>query len=176
MEDERLPPLQEQLCAHVTKPHGRVRVVGLSGVGKSRLVLEALDRVEEVGGFLKDIVLYADESQVDPVAIKSVVQCWVDMGARVVVIVDRCPPESHEALVNMISRNESRLSLITIDNELPDGTPDKTTFRVGEAPAFRHRSRYQSSLARPAVRGPTPAHTFLEGFSRDRYPRWSGMG
>ncbi len=134
VEDERLPPLQEQLCAHVTKPHGRVRVVGLSGVGKSRLVLEALDRVEEGGGFFKDIVLYADESQVDPLAIKSVVQCWVDMGVRVVVIVDRCPPESHEALVDMILRSDSRLSLITIDNELPDGTPDKTTFRVGKAP------------------------------------------
>ena len=134
VEDKRLPPLQEQLCAHVTKPRGIARVVGLSGVGKSRLVLEALDRVEEGGDFLKDIVLYADESQVDPVSIKSVVQCWVDMGARVVVIVDRCPPESHETLVNMISRSESRLSLITIDNELPDGTPDKTTFRVGEAP------------------------------------------
>lgn len=134
VEDERLPPLQEQLCAHATKPHGRVRVVGLSGIGKSRLVLEALARVDEGGGFLKDIVLCADESQVDPVAIKSVVQCWADMGARVVVIVDRCPPESHEALADMVSRSSSRLSLITIDNELPDGTPDKTTFRVGEAP------------------------------------------
>ncbi len=134
VEDERLPTLQEQLYAHVTKPHGIVRVVGLPGVGKSRLVLEGFGRAEERSGFLKDIALYADESQVDPVAIRSVVQCWVDMGTRVVVIVDRCPPESHEALVDMISRSESRLSLITIDNEIPDGTLDKSTFRVGKAP------------------------------------------
>ena len=137
VEDERLSELRTHLRERVTEPHGIARVVGLWGVGKSRLILEAFDPdAEAVGAPLPgDLVLYADESEADPAAIGEDVRSLADMGTRAVVVVDCCVPDTHRILAGMVSHRGSRLSLVTIDDEIPSGTPDKTTFKVGEAPS-----------------------------------------
>jgi len=136
VEDERLSELRTHLRERVAEPHGIARVVGLWGVGKSRLILEAFDPdAEEAGAPLPgDLVFYADESEAGPVAIGEVVRSLADMGTRAVVVVDSCVPDTHRILADMASHRGSRLSLVTIDDEIPSGTPDKTTFKVGEAP------------------------------------------
>ena len=134
VEDERLPALRVWLRERTTEPRGVVRVVGLSGVGKSRLILEALGPSEGESRAFSDMVLYADESEAGPQAVRNVVQTWADTGERAVVVADRCPIESHRALAGMVSRSSSGLSLITIDNEIPSGTLDSTTIQIAEAP------------------------------------------
>ena len=135
VEDDRLPKLSGHLQERVAKPHGIARVVGLSGIGKTRLVLQALGHTEEGDSSLSHIVLYADASESDSAAVNDVVQAWSDMGARAIIVVDRCPPQDHNVLAGMVLRSSSRLSLVTIDNEIPSGTLDKATFKLGEAPA-----------------------------------------
>ena len=125
--------MRVQLLEVVTKPKGVLRLVGLSGIGKSRLVMEALCSADEGAGYLTNIVLYADESEVGGAAISRDVQSWADTGERAIVVVDRCPPESHETLSRIVSRSSSRLSLVTIDNEIPSGTPDKGTVKIEPA-------------------------------------------
>ena len=58
-----------------------------------------------------------------------------DDGQRAVVVVDQCAPETHRILAGMVSRRSSRLSLVTIDDEVPPGTLDKTTYKAPEAPS-----------------------------------------
>ena len=131
IDDDRIYGLRSRMREEIAKPQSILRVVGLSGVGKSRLVIEALrDRGLEM---LKNLALCADESEVDAAALHGVVQTWAESGVRALVIVDRCPPKSHQVLAGAVSRSSSRLSLVTIDNELPSGTPEKTMFRVSEA-------------------------------------------
>ena len=135
VKDRRLIKLQAWLLERVMKRRQFGRVVGLTGVGKSRLVLEALGSAAEENGFLRDIVLYANKSEVNSIAINSVVQALADTGIRAILVVDSCIPETHEVLVRMVSRSSSRLSLITIDDEVPAGTLDKKfIFPVDEAP------------------------------------------
>ena len=133
VDDERVRTMGAQLLEVVTRPNGVLRLVGLSGIGKSRLVIEALCSADERASYLTDIVLYADESEVGGTAINSVVQSWADTGERAIVVVDRCPPESHETLARIVSRSTSRLSLVTIDNEISSGTLDKTTVKMDQA-------------------------------------------
>ncbi len=135
VEDERLPLLRDRLLEDMTEPRKVVRIVGLSGVGKSRLVLEAL-RPEEGSSdlFLSDIAMYAVQSEVSSESINRVVQNLVDSGQRAVVVVDDCDPKTHQALTGMVLRRDSRLSLITIDHEIPSGTLDGATLKVDEAP------------------------------------------
>ena len=146
-DDDRLPGLREPIRETVAEPRRVVRVVGPSGIGKSRLILEALERTEEderIGYSLADLVLYADESEAGEFAIKDVVQTLAENGQRAVVVVDRSPPESHRTLVGMVQRQGSLLSLITIDDDIPpdarDGifvevTAHETLVKVSEAPA-----------------------------------------
>ena len=137
VEDERLPDLRTRLYEQVTEPRGIARVVGLSGVGKSRLTLEAFGSDTEEAGtsILGNLVLYADVSEADPGTINGIVQSLADMGTPAVVVVDSCDPNTHRVLAGMVSRPDNRLSLVTIDDEIPSGTLDKTTFKVGEAPS-----------------------------------------
>ena len=120
--DPRLSGFRERLRSLVAKPRGVARVVGLSGVGKSRLTHEALgptDEEEVSGARLSDLVLYSVESEAGSVAIKNIVQSLVDSGFRAIVVVDRCPLDTHHDLVGMVKRTSSRISLVTIDHEVP---------------------------------------------------------
>ena len=136
VEDERLSDLRAHLHERVTEPRGIARVVGLSGVGKSRLALEAFGPDTEEAGtpLLSDLVLYADESEAGPAAINGIVQSLADMGTHAVVVVDSCGLGTHRVLAGMVSQSGSRLSLVTIDDEIPSGTPNETTFKLDEAP------------------------------------------
>ena len=137
MEDGRLPALRTHLRERAKEPRSFVRIVGPAGVGKSRLTLEALGAAVEDGAadlFLSDIVLYAVQSEARVEDIYRVVRNLADLGGRAVVVVDQCEPETRLILVGMASRQNSRLSLVTIDDEIPTGTLDKDTFKVDEAP------------------------------------------
>ena len=138
VEDERLPGLRAWLREQLTEPRSVCRIVGPSGIGKSRLTLEALGPAEEddaAACFLGDLVLHAVEPETGSEAINRVVQTLADDGQRAVVVVDRCAPETHRILTGMVLRVSSRLSLVTIDDEVPTGTPDKTTVEIPKAPS-----------------------------------------
>jgi len=120
--DTRLAKFNEKLRTLITPPGGVARVVGLSGVGKSRLVLEALgptDEEETARPKLCDLVLYAVESEAGSTTVKNIVQNLADVSIRALVVVDRCASETHLDLAAMVKRSSSRLSLVTIDHEIP---------------------------------------------------------
>ena len=129
VEDERLPELSARL--HELTKEGRkvVRVVGLSGIGKSRLVLESLSR-----RWYRDLVMYAVESESSSEALCGAVQILADSGRPAIVVVDDCGPDTHRMLASMVLRLGSRLSLVTIDNQVSTSTFDDTIIEVREAP------------------------------------------
>ena len=134
-DDNRLPGLREPVRQAASEPRRVVRVVGPSGIGKSRLILEALgpsQQDERLGYSLADLVLYADESEVGDLAINRVVQTLAENRQRAVVVVDRCPPETHRTLAGMVQRQSGLLSLITIDDDIPSDARDRTIVEVTE--------------------------------------------
>ena len=136
VEDPRLTDLCRVLRNQTTEPGGVLRVVGLSGIGKSRLCLEAVKRVgdgERAGRSLQDFVMYAVQSEVGAEAIHPFVEILAVSGGRAVVVVDDCDARGHAILAGMVSRPGSCLSLITIDNEIPSQI-DANTVKIDEAP------------------------------------------
>ena len=89
---------------------------GPSGIGKSRLILEALRASQQ------------DER----LGFNGVVQTLAENRQRAVVVVDRCPPETHRTLVGMVQRQAGLLSLITIDDDIPSTARDRTIVEVAD--------------------------------------------
>ena len=135
VEDERLPELRARVLEQATVPGGSSRVVGSPGIGKSRLVLEALgpDTAAEERE-ISDLVLYATLAEAGEESVMQAVQALVDHGQRAIVVVDDCDPETQDVLARMTLRTGSGVSLITIDNDLPDRTPGADTIQLEEAP------------------------------------------
>ncbi len=113
------------------------RIVGLTGVGKSRLVLEALRSTateDAKQSFLSDLVLYAVEGEVNPQTLIATFGKLAASSTRAIVVVDRCTPKTRQALTPMVMRETSQLSLVAIEDEVPSGTPDDSTYPVPKAP------------------------------------------
>ena len=142
VEDERLVLLRNRLRELGTEPRTVLRIVGLYGVGKSRLALEALGPSRGLG--IYDFVMYAVQSEIGASDILSVVQNLADAGTCAVVVVDDCDTETHQILAAFTRRQRSRLSLVTIDNEVPSGTLDQDTLKIDES----HPSVTESILDR----------------------------
>ena len=137
VEDPRLPELRSAIRERLTRPGKWLRVAGLSGVGKSRLCLEALGGAGDDPAArrpLRDLVMYAMRSEVPDGTLPGIVDQLAGSSARAVVVVDDCDPETHDTLAGLVRRAGSRVSLLTIDDEV---TSDFAvgSIRIGEAAA-----------------------------------------
>ncbi|KTD04175.1 type II TA system antitoxin MqsA family protein [Legionella feeleii] len=121
--DSRLIEIQKRLQASISIPQSVIRIVGPSGIGKSRLVLEALgsfDLENEDNSSFQNLVLYGVESEIGSQIVKQIIQNLVDIGTRLVIVVDQCVEETHLDLVSIAKRSGSKISLVTIDYEIPN--------------------------------------------------------
>ncbi len=122
VEDPRRIDLRQKLLPIIDHPKGVARVLGPPGVGKSRLVLETLDTKESSSDSsfqLSERALYIDEQMAGSIAVKLAVQNLADSPTEVIIVVDHCDAQTHLDLSNVVQRQESLLSLVTIDNEPP---------------------------------------------------------
>ncbi|YCI06427.1 type II toxin-antitoxin system MqsA family antitoxin (plasmid) [Ensifer sp. D2-11] len=127
VEDARLQPLQSAVLAAAGTRRGVLRIVGPSGIGKSRLVLEALAGVEGEIARTSGLVLYAVEEEAGTHAVVAAVQSIVDTGRRAIVVIDHCAPSTHDDLAASVRRSGSNVSLVTIDHEFdPEGSSEGT--------------------------------------------------
>ncbi|MBU0516309.1 MAG: hypothetical protein KJ621_16220 [Proteobacteria bacterium] len=83
------------------------RIVGSSGIGKSRLVFESFNDPE----YIQEVVYANNPDPVTPRAIKALGDGpW----RRAILIVDECPQEKHVNISKQVSRYRNKLALITI--------------------------------------------------------------
>lgn len=88
------------------------RIVGISGLGKTRLAFEVFRDVDDHEDFSKRVV-YMDASA-NP-AILGLVTDWVQYGLEGIVVIDNCDVSLHNKLRLEILRADSKLSLLTLD-------------------------------------------------------------
>lgn len=111
-----------------------VRLVGLSGTGKTRLAQALFERdVEPDSALDRTIALYADLA--DDNSNRQVFLTQLQsMRLRAVVVLDNCTPEQHRRFADLCGAAGSRLSLLTLNLDVQDDQPEHTrVFRLDTA-------------------------------------------
>lgn len=103
-----------------------VRIIGLSGVGKTRFA-QALFEDEVCNNPLpKANVIYADlGNNLSPTA-SELISYLIANDFSSCVVLDNCPPDTHRTLQKQISSSQASLSLLTIEYDISDDRPEET--------------------------------------------------
>lgn len=116
-----------QLRSELAEPVA-IRIVGLSGVGKTRLVQALFDpRVcPESPCPSSENVIYVDlADDVEPQP-QRMMESLRSQESDVVVIIDNCGPDTHRRLTEVVKNKGCKLKLITVEYDIRDNLPDET--------------------------------------------------
>ncbi|MBJ9989258.1 MULTISPECIES: hypothetical protein [Paenibacillus] len=119
--------LRKILC----RPRSSVRLVGLSGVGKTRLIQSLFD--ERIGDIplSQSNVFYSDLSDSPFPDPRNFAERLIALQRPFILVIDNCPPELHRRLNSICLASNSLLSLITIEYDVKDDQPEETeVFRL----------------------------------------------
>lgn len=118
--------------AALREPGGIVRLVGLSGMGKTRLAEALFDESFGKGALPQAKAIYGDAGRNLEVGAARVVEELVLIGAEAIVVVDNANVTIHGQLAEIVRRTGSRISLLTIDYDMGGEKPAGLLVALGE--------------------------------------------
>ena len=121
-----IAPGIEAIRQLVASPGKAVRIVGLSGVGKTRIV-QAL--FEEGGGTdtpSKHLAIYADLGESPQPPARDVINSLAAEQRDAIVILDNCPSALHEELAALVAETPT-IRLISIEYDIREDKPESTS-------------------------------------------------
>ena len=110
-----------------------VRLVGLSGVGKTRFVQALFEADVGSDALDQELVVYADAGRTLNPAPAIVLDRLISSKKQAVLIIDNCAPLLHRELVEELGKADSkaRVSLLTVEYDIRNETPYETqVFRL----------------------------------------------
>lgn len=115
----------------LSTPASSVRLVGLSGVGKSRLAQALFDERVGLYALNSDEAIYTDMSNLpDPIP-TTMAEDLCARNEKTILIVDNCEPELHRKLAKICLRPNSCISLLTIEYDIQtDQTEETEVFKM----------------------------------------------
>jgi len=112
------------LLSKISEPRACFRIMGLSGLGKTRTAFHIFEEKEN----LRNLVVYIDANH-EP-TLDALVADWVSLGLKAILVVDNCDYRLHERLVREIRRIDSQLSLLSLDYNLESVAAPTECFKL----------------------------------------------
>ena len=121
----------------LTKPGQSVRLIGLSGTGKTRMVQALFESGVGASPLDTSIVAYTDQGFSPQPSAREMMQKLGANGLRAIIVVDNCNPATHQALTKIVATYPTYISLITVEYDVMDDEPEETqVFELtGSSPA-----------------------------------------
>lgn len=129
-----IPQGVEAMRSALRNGNGVLRLVGLSGVGKTRLVQALFEQSIGVDPLPTSIVMYTDEGA-EPTPSPREMICRLGAAhLRTILVIDNCKPETHRTLTHAVRQLAPTVSLITIEYDVTEDEPEDTAvFRLEPA-------------------------------------------
>ncbi|MFG6565347.1 hypothetical protein ACGYLI_14095 [Sulfitobacter sp. 1A13421] len=103
-----------------------IRITGLSGVGKTRIVQALFDETVGDDPLDRTIAVYVDTGQDPDPSASAMLDRLIAEGRRAVMILDNCPSDLHSALAAKVSAGGGDVSLITVEYDIREDKPQTT--------------------------------------------------
>ncbi|MCV9934775.1 hypothetical protein OIU35_00220 [Boseaceae bacterium BT-24-1] len=113
--------------AHVrdtlSRPRKSVRLVGLSGVGKTRFVQALFEDIGE-NALDRSSVIYADMADSPDPLPTALASSLIAQKRAIVVVLDNCPADLHRRMTELCRAPGSLVSLLTVEYDIRDDEPE----------------------------------------------------
>jgi hypothetical protein len=116
----------DELRDELVQPGKIVRLVGLSGVGKTRLVQALFDARIGSRPLSPSLAVYTNLSDNPDPQPTGLASDLIANRMRAVLIVDNCPPDLHRRLSELCSGEASTVSVLTVEYDVRDDQPEDT--------------------------------------------------
>ena len=97
-----------------------VRIVGLSGVGKSRIVQALFEETVGDEPLDRHLAIYADLGEEPKPSARDVVGRLAAEGRPAIIVLDNCPPDAHRTVAGQIASSPN-LRLVTVEFDIRGG-------------------------------------------------------
>ena len=116
----------EQIRSLVRTSGNALRVVGLSGVGKTRIIQALFEDSVGCDPLNRSLAIYADLGTEPTPSPRQMLARLSTEGRPAILVLDNCPVDTHNLLASEISTT-SKLHLITIEYDIREDKPEVTT-------------------------------------------------
>jgi hypothetical protein len=108
------------------KPGNVVRLVGLSGVGKTRLVEALFEPAVGLSALDPSLAVYTDIADSPDPQPSLMASDLVAAGTRAILVIDNCPPAIHRQLTEIARSAGTTISVITVEYDIREDQPEGT--------------------------------------------------
>lgn len=108
------------------KKSSAVRIIGLSGVGKTRFAQALFEEKVGESPLSKTNVIYADLGDDLTPSASELLSYLIANNLQGYVVLDNCPDETHKKIQKELKLSEANLSLLTIEYDISEDRPEET--------------------------------------------------
>ena len=120
-----ISPGIEAIRQLVRSPGKSVRIVGLSGVGKTRIVQALFEEGDGTDALSKHLAIYADLGESPQPSARDVINSLAAEQRDAIVVLDNCSSPRHEKLATLVA-DMPAIQLISIEYDIQEDKPEAT--------------------------------------------------
>ncbi|MBO9457079.1 hypothetical protein J7376_17595 [Paracoccus sp. R12_1] len=121
-----VPEALDAIRTLVRDGNGSVRIAGLSGIGKSRIVQALFEPVGDVTELSTSHAIYTDLGHSPEPTPMIMLEALIERDAPAILVVDNCPPCTHQALARRLAERPGPVRLITVEYDVRTDRPEQT--------------------------------------------------
>jgi hypothetical protein len=116
----------KRLRAALRTPKQCIRLIGLSGLGKTRFVQALFESGVGEEPLDPSVAIYTDYSAETIPTARDMARQLLQSRQRAILVVDNCNPATHAELARICSESASKVSLLTVEYDVGDDEPELT--------------------------------------------------